>query len=90
MPTTISRAAYILWDVSDRKNWQIVAKGTREECLTAASDDFLNPQMEGMEIHPNEIKNSWNDPINKIHFATYMDGTTEASPMTMEEIEAEK
>lgn len=45
--------------------------------------------MPGYEIHANEIKDSWNNPITGIHYDTYMDGSTDSRPMTSEEITLE-
>ncbi len=87
--TTTTRPAYILWDISNRNNWQIAAKGTYEECERSAAEDCLNPEMAGMEIHANEIKDSWNNPVSKIHYDIFIDGTTEDRPMTPEEIAAD-
>lgn len=89
MTQTTTRPAYILWDISNRKNWEIAAKGTYEECERSAVKDWMNPEMADMEIHANEIKDSWNNPVSKNHYDTYMDGTTEDRPMTAAEIEAE-
>lgn len=89
MNTTTNRPPYILWDASNKKNWEIVTKGTYEECQQVAAEVWENPEMEGMEIHANEIKDSWNNPVTRIHYDTYMDNTTEDRPMTDEEIEAE-
>ena len=90
MTQIITRPAYILWDVSNRNNWQIAAKGTYEECEKAAAEDWMNPEMEGIEIHPNEIKDSWDNPVSKTHFDVYMDGTTESRPMIAEEVESDE
>lgn len=85
MNHTTIRPTHILWDISNRKNWQIAARGTREEC-EAAMQELL---FQGLEIHPNEIKDSWNNAVEGIHYDTYMDGSTEDRPMTAEEIEEE-
>lgn len=85
MKNITTRPAYILWDISNRKNWQIAARGTREECETAMQELMF----EGLEIHANEIKDSWNNEVSKIHYDTYMDGTIECRPMTYEEMESE-
>jgi hypothetical protein len=90
MNTSTTRAAFILWDVSNRKNWEIAAKGTYEDAKKAATEVWENPEMVGMEIHSNKIKDSWNNQVEKTHFDLYMDHTLESRPMTPEEIEEEK
>lgn len=79
------RPTHILWDVSNRKNWQIAAKGSLEDCQKAME----RLDWEGLEIHQNEIKESWCNPITEIHYDLYMDGTTESRPMTELELKAE-
>lgn len=78
---------YILWDTSNKKNWQIAAKGTYEECERSAGEDWRNPQMTDMEIHANRIKDRWNNILTKIHYDVYMDDTVDYRPMTAAEIE---
>ena len=71
------KATHILWATHNRNHWEIAAKGTFEEC-EQQMEELGN---DGHEIHKNEIKDSWDNEVEGIHYDTYMDGTTESRPM---------
>jgi hypothetical protein len=73
--------AYILWDVSDKNNWQLVATGTREECVKAAEEFTEDGDLSGLAIHANELKDTWENSVEGFWYDTYMDGSTDRRPI---------
>lgn len=86
--TTSIIPTHILWATHNRNHWERAFTGTLEDCKNELNE--LSSDGYGYEIHPNEIKDSWNNPVTGIHYDAYMDDSTESRPMTAEEIEKEK
>jgi hypothetical protein len=81
--SNITKATHIIWNTFTRNHWQMEFKGTYDECL----DKMEELGQDGHEIHPNAIKDSWDNAFTKTHFDVYSDDTCESRPMTPEEIE---
>lgn len=78
------RPTHIIWATHNRNHWERVFIGTLEEC-EKEMQELASDGGYGYEIHENEIKDSWNNPCDGIHYDTYMDDSTESRPMTAKE-----